>query len=78
MFYFERLAQPAFHQSYWQFWLSFVNLPAIAARLLPRGSWTSGGVSFDPAHLWFLYVLLVFSVALLPLLAYLRGRGAGR
>ena len=73
MFYLERLAQPAFHQSYWQFWLSFVNLPAIAARLLPRGSWTSGGVSFDPAHLWFLYVLLVFSVALLPLLAYLRG-----
>jgi glucans biosynthesis protein C len=73
MFYLERLAQPAVHQSYWQFWLSFVNLPAIAAGLPPRGSWTSGGVSFDPAHLWFLYVLLVFSVALLPLLAYLRG-----
>ena len=73
MFYLERLAQPAFHQSYWRFWLSFVNLPAIAAGLLPRGSWTSGGVSFDPAHLWFLYVLLVFSVGLLPLFAYLRG-----
>jgi len=73
MFYLERLAQPAFHQSYWQFWLSFVNVPAIAAGLLPRGSWTLGGVSFDPAHLWFLYVLLVFSVALLPLFAYLRG-----
>jgi hypothetical protein len=42
--------------------------------LQPRvGSWTSGGVNFDPAHLWFLYVLLVFSVALLPLLAWLRG-----
>ena len=73
MFYLERLAEPAFHQSYWQFWLSFVNLPAIAAGLLPRGSWTSGGVTFDPAHLWFLYVLLVFSIALLPLLAYLGG-----
>ena len=73
MFYLERLAQPAFHQSYWRFWLSFVNVPAIAAGLLPRGSWTSGGVTFDPAHLWFLYVLLVFSVALLPLFAYLRG-----
>ena len=73
MFYLERLAQPAVHQSYWRFWLSFVNLPAIAAGLLPRGSWTSGGVSFDPAHLWFLYVLLVLSVGLLPLLAYLRG-----
>ena len=73
MFYLERLAQPAVHQSYWQFWLGFVNVPAIAAGLLPRGSWTSGGVTFDPAHLWFLYVLLVFSVALLPLFAYLRG-----
>ena len=73
MFYLERLAQPAFHQSYWRFWLGFVNVPAIAAGLLPRGSWTSGGVSFDPAHLWFLYVLVVFSVRLLPLLACLRG-----
>src|SRR5271165_6474636 len=73
MFYLERLAQPAFHQSYWRFWLGFVNVPAIAAGLLPRGSWTSGGVTFDPAHLWFLYVLLVFSVALLPLFAYLAG-----
>ena len=73
MFYIGRLGQPAFHQPYWRFWLSFVNVPAIARGLLPRGSWTSGGVSFDPAHLWFLYVLLVFSVALLPLFAYLRG-----
>ncbi|MGO8960877.1 MAG: acyltransferase family protein, partial [Streptosporangiaceae bacterium] len=73
MFYIERLGQPAFRQPYWHFWLSFMNVPAIARGLLPRGSWTSGGVNFDPAHLWFLYVLLVFSVALLPLLAYLRG-----
>src|SRR5271157_1582003 len=73
MFYIARLGQPGFHQPYWRFWLSFVNVPAIARGLLPRGSWTSGGVSFDPAHLWFLYVLLVFSVALLPLLAYLAG-----
>ncbi len=73
MFYIERLGQPAFHQPYWRFWLSFVNVPALARGLLIRGSWTSGGVNFDPAHLWFLYVLLVFSVALLPLFAYLRG-----
>ena len=72
MFYIEKLAQPAFHQSYWRFWLSFVNVPAIARGLLPRGSWTSDGVNFDPAHLWFLYVLLVFSIALLPLFAWLR------
>ena len=73
MFYVERLGQPAFHQPYWRFWLRFVNVPALARELLPRGSWTSGGVTFDPAHLWFLYVLLVCSVALLPLFTYLAG-----
>ena len=73
MFYIEGLGQPAFHEPYWRFWLSFVNVPALAQGLLIRGSWKSGGVNFDPAHLWFLYVLLVFSVALLPLFAYLRG-----
>jgi hypothetical protein len=37
----------------------------------------SGGTGFDPAHLWFLYVLLMFSVVLLPLFGYLqRPRGA--
>ena len=73
MFYIGRLSQPAFHQPYWRFWLSFVNVPAIARGLLPRGSWTSGGASFDPAHLWFLYVLLLFTLALLPLFTYLGG-----
>src|SRR6516225_5081811 len=73
MFYLERLAQPGFHQSYGRFWLAFVNVPAIARGLLPHGNWTSGGVGFDPAHLWFLYVLLVFSLALAPLFWYLRG-----
>lgn len=72
MFYLEHLAQPGFHQSYWRFWLTFMNVPAIARGLLPQGYWTSGGIGFDPAHLWFLYVLLVFSLALLPLFQYLR------
>jgi peptidoglycan/LPS O-acetylase OafA/YrhL len=72
MFYLQQLTQPGFHQSYWRFWLTFLNVPAIAAGLLPQGHWTSGGIGFDPAHLWFLYVLLVFSLALLPLFAYLR------
>lgn len=77
MFYLERLGQPGFHQSYWQLWSAFLNVPAIARGLLPRGSWVSGGVAFDPAHLWFLYVLLVFSIALLPGFVYLRRpRGA--
>jgi peptidoglycan/LPS O-acetylase OafA/YrhL len=82
MFYLEHVAQPGFHQPYWRFWLNFLNIPAIARGLLPHGTWTSGGVGFDPAHLWFLYVLLVFSLALLPLFGYLRSprgtRLAGR
>jgi len=78
MFYLEHLAQPGFHQSYGRFWLAFWNVPAIAAGLVPQGHWTSGGVGFDPAHLWFLYVLLVFSLALLPLFWYLRGEHGTR
>ena len=74
MFYLEYLAQPGFHRSYWRFWLSFMNVPAIVRGLLPQGHWTSGGIGFDPAHLWFLYVLLVFSLALLPVFRYLRGQ----
>ena len=78
MFYLEQLAHPGFHQPFWRFWLAFLNVPAIARGLLPRGNWTSGGVGFDPAHLWFLYVLLVFSLALLPLFQYLRGQHGTR
>jgi hypothetical protein len=78
MFYLERLAQPGFHQPYGRFWLAFLNVPAIARGLLPHGNWTSGGVGFDPAHLWFLYVLLVFSLTLLPLFWYLRGQHGTR
>jgi hypothetical protein len=40
--------------------------------LPPRGSCTSGGVIFDPAHLWFLYVLVLFSIMLLPVFGNLR------
>jgi peptidoglycan/LPS O-acetylase OafA/YrhL len=71
MFYLGHLAQPGFHQSYGRFWLAFWDVPAMARGLLPDGHWTSGGAVFDPAHLWFLYVLLVFSLALLPLFGYL-------
>ena len=76
MFYLGSLGQPGFHEPYWRFWLSFMNVPALARGLLPQGSWTSGGMGFDPAHLWFLYVLLVFSIVLLPLFVWLqRPRG---
>jgi peptidoglycan/LPS O-acetylase OafA/YrhL len=78
MFYVGRLGDPAFHEPYWHFWLRFMNVPALARGLLPRGSWGSGVDSFDPAHLWFLYVLLIFSITLLPLLSYLRGPRGSR
>jgi len=77
MFYLARLSQPGFSEPYGRFWLGFENVPAIAAGLVARGSWTSAGAGYDPAHLWFLYVLLAFSLALLPLFRYLAGpRGA--
>ena len=77
MFYLARLSEPGFSEPYWRFWLRFLNVPAIGGGLLPRGSWISAGTGFDPAHLWFLYVLLVFSLALLPLFGSCEAR-AGR
>jgi peptidoglycan/LPS O-acetylase OafA/YrhL len=77
MFYAARLVQPGFHEAYWRFWADFMNVPTLATGLLQHNSWTYAGNEFDPAHLWFLYVLLVFSLMLLPLLLFLRGpRGA--
>jgi hypothetical protein len=46
-------------------------VPAIAWGLLSHGSWGE----FDPAHLWFLYVLFLWSMVLLPLFVYLRRPG---
>ena len=39
MFYLQQLARPEFHQPYGRFWPAFLNIPAIAAGLLPRGHW---------------------------------------
>jgi len=72
VFYLERLRKPGFHESYGHFWLRFLDLPALAGSLLPHGTWMSGRDEFDPAHMWFLYVLLLWSITLLPLLLYLR------
>jgi hypothetical protein len=76
MFYLERLGKAGFNESYGHFWLRFLDVPALARGLLARGVWWSSRDEFDPAHLWFLYVLLLLSVALLPLFLYLR-RPAG-
>ncbi len=72
MFYLQRLGRPGFHESYGHFWLRFLDVPAFAGGVLSRGVWSSGRDEFDPAHMWFLYVLLFLSIALLPLFVYLR------
>jgi len=75
MFYLGRLGQPGFHESYWRFWLRFLDIPAMSVGILTHGSWSE----FDPAHMWFLYVLLLFSITHLqsPRGARLVDRAAG-
>jgi glucans biosynthesis protein C len=72
MFYLNRLGQPDFHEPYWRFWLRFLNPAAIAIGIPATGTWRSGADEFDPAHLWFLFSLLVFSIVLVPAFAWLR------
>jgi glucan biosynthesis protein C len=72
MFYLNRVGEPGFHEPYWRFWLRFLNPAAIATGIPARGTWRSGGEEFDPAHLWFLFSLLVFSIVLVPAFGYLR------
>ena len=72
MFYLNRLGEPGFHEPYWRFWLRFLNPAAIATGIPARGTWRAGGDEFDPAHLWFLFSLLVFSTVLVPAFTWLR------
>jgi peptidoglycan/LPS O-acetylase OafA/YrhL len=72
MFYLNRLGEPGFHEPYWRFWLRFLNPAAIATGIPATGTWHSGGDEFDPAHLWFLFSLLIFSIVLVPAFAWLR------
>jgi glucans biosynthesis protein C len=77
MFYLNRVGEPGFHEPYWRFWLRFLNPAAIATGIPARGTWRSGGDEFDPAHLWFLFTLFVFSIMLAPAFAHLhRPHGA--
>jgi glucans biosynthesis protein C len=77
MFYLHRMGQPGFREPYWRFWLRFFDPAAMAAGLPASGTWRSGGTEFDPGHLWFLFCLLIFSVALVPLFSWFR-RPRGR
>jgi len=74
------MREPGFHMSYWRFWLRFFDVPAMVKGLPLRAEWSSGGIVIDPAHTWFLYVLLVWSMVLLPVFLYLlscRGAASG-
>jgi glucan biosynthesis protein C len=60
--------------SYWQFYRNFFQV-----HLGLKFPWfvrpDDPPDLFEPAHLWFLYFLLVYSLLLLPVLLYLRGTG---
>jgi glucan biosynthesis protein C len=60
--------------SYWQFYRDFFQV-----HLGLKFPWfvrpDDPPDLFEPAHLWFLYFLLVYSLLLLPVLRYLRGGG---
>jgi hypothetical protein len=72
-------ADPGYTESYWAFWPRFFRI---------RWEWSefpfvlqpaADGRGFETGHLWFVYLLLVYSVAVLPLLGWLdspRGRRA--
>lgn len=77
MWYLRALREPGFHDSYGRLWVRFFDLDAMARGLPLRAEWESGGMVFDPAHTWFLYVLLVWTIVLLPVFLWLlRGGGA--
>lgn len=61
--YIARFQAPGYAESYGRFLLDYFNV---------RGDLTGYTGQFTPAHLWFIFYLLIFSVAALPLFAYLR------
>ena len=75
--YFEQLGNPAYHQSYSQFYPRFFDITFdIDFPWFVTANPESG--LFQPAHLWFIYNLLTYTLLLLllPLFLYLRqGRG---
>jgi hypothetical protein len=74
--YFRLMANPTYHEAYAQFYPKFFDI-----RLQMEFPWfVSADPStdlFQPGHMWFLYVLLVFTLLLLPVFVYLRS-AAGR
>lgn len=69
--YFELLSDPAYQQSYLQFYPRFfditfdIDFPWFVTATPESGY-------FHPAHLWFIYNLLIYTLLMLPLFLYLR------
>ncbi|MBM7805363.1 hypothetical protein JOD57_001200 [Geodermatophilus bullaregiensis] len=71
-------ADPGYTESYAAFWPRFFRV---------RWDWTefpfvlrpaADGRGFETGHLWFVYLLLLYSLAVLPLLRWLGSAGGGR
>lgn len=69
--YFELLSDAAYHESYVQFYPRFFDMTFRADFPWFFSAAPTSNV-FQPAHLWFLYILLVFTLLLLPVFLYLR------
>lgn len=71
-----RWEDPAYHQSYWSFWRSFFNVSYYPEEF-PLVVRPAEGSQFETGHLWYVILLLGFTLLLLPLFLWLRG-DAGR
>jgi len=69
--YYALSSDPAYHESYLQFYSRFLDITFnISFPWFFSASPTSN--VFTPANLWFLYILLVFTLLLLPVFLYLK------
>ena len=72
--YFQLCGDPAYQESYAQFYPRFFDITFVMD--FPWFFSTAPATNiFQPAHLWFLYILLVFTLLLLPVFLYLRESG---
>ena len=65
-----RAADPGYHESYWRFWPRFLTVRPDAADF----PFVLDGEYFETGHLWFVVLLLTFSLLLAPVAAPLADR----
>lgn len=74
---FEMNASPAYQESYWGFWQSLFRV-SYEPEEFPFVVRPAAGSEFETGHLWFVILLLTFSLGLLPLFLWLRGERGRR